>query len=95
MSPVALEPVPAVYVVLAFVLDSLNPQPVGVVDDVPLNARVLKFSLTVLPRLVMLIGVEVSADTPRTHTASTTKGIANLRIGKLYGSYCDLRAMNA
>jgi len=43
--------------------DSENPHPVGVVLDVPLEARLSKFSVTDAPKAVMLTGVEVSAET--------------------------------
>ena len=65
MSPVANEPVPAVYVVFALVPDSAKPHPAGVVLEVPVEARVSKFCVTAVLKLEILIGVEVSAETFR------------------------------
>jgi hypothetical protein len=47
---------------LAFAAVSRNPHPIGVVLDVPDMASVLKFSVTGVPKLAILIGVEVSAE---------------------------------
>jgi hypothetical protein len=56
VSPAVELPVPAVYVVLAFVELSLNAQPVGSALDVPLDARVSKFWVYCVSRAVRLIG---------------------------------------
>ena len=57
-----LEPVPAEYVVFALLPDSTNPQPVGVAFDVPVEASASKFWVTAVPRAVMAMAVDVSAD---------------------------------
>ena len=51
---------------LAFVLDSENPQPAGVFAakvPVPEETNVSKFWVTAVPKLIMLTGVVVSANT--------------------------------
>ena len=52
VSPVLLEPVPAVYVVLALVPDSENSQPSGTALDVPVPASVLKSCVYGVPNAV-------------------------------------------
>ena len=62
------EPVPAVYVVFAFVPDSENPQPAGVFAakvPVPDETRESKFCETGVPKLEILTAVVVSADAGR------------------------------
>src|ERR1041384_4003860 len=68
VSPALPEPVPAVYVVFAFVLDSENPQPAGVFAakvPVPDETRESKFCVTGVPKLEILTVVVVSADASR------------------------------
>ena len=65
VSPALPEPVPAVYVVFAFVLDSENPQPAGVFAakvPVPDETSESKFCVTGVAKLEILTAVVVSAD---------------------------------
>jgi len=65
VSPALPEPVPAVYVVFAFVPDSENPQPAGVFAakvPVPDETRESKFCVTGVPKLEIFTAVVVSAD---------------------------------
>jgi hypothetical protein len=52
--------------------------------EVPVAARVLKFSVIAVPRLTMLTGDEVSAEIPRHNEQKIIKRDANLRIGGFY-----------
>jgi hypothetical protein len=65
VSPLLPEPVPAVYVVLAFVPVSMKSQPVGTAVDVPVLARELKSSAKVVSSAEMLIVPAAEADGER------------------------------